>query len=251
MTPELETAFAAIRDEYGPASLARVERMLEPGGGALRHPLQKGAKWILPGLSPTPWHDPYGHPEIAPVVAAFEDAHPAIRKELADAWAGRREVFSDYEHYLTRQEDWQALHLYRDGGLVAESADTMPTAHGVLREFAVETDVICPLLECHFSTLLPGAVIAPHCDLWNFSINLHLAVDIPDGCSITVAGETRSWEEGKCLLFDYSFEHEARNSGERPRTCLLVDLWHPETTLPERRALTVLITEVRHLMGGA
>ncbi|MFJ5840561.1 aspartyl/asparaginyl beta-hydroxylase domain-containing protein [Streptomyces shenzhenensis] len=249
MTPEIENAFAAIRGEHGADSIRRVERMLEPGGGGPRHPLQKGAKWILPGLSPTPWHDPYGHPELTPVVEAFETAHPAIKQELTAAWAGRREAFSDYEHYLTRQEDWQALYLYRAGTLVEESAGTVPTAYKVLEEFAVETDKICPLLECHFSTLLPGAAIAPHCDLWNFSINLHLAVDIPDGCSITVAGETRSWAEGKCLLFDYSFEHEARNDGDRPRTCLLIDLWHPETTIPERRALTALITEIRRLMG--
>ncbi|MGW3952451.1 aspartyl/asparaginyl beta-hydroxylase domain-containing protein [Streptomyces sp. NPDC004752] len=249
MTPEIENAFAAIRGEHGTDSIMRVEQMLEPGGGAPRHPLQKGAKWILPGLSPTPWHDPHGHPELTPVVEAFEAAHPAIKAELTAAWAGRREAFSDYEHYLTRQEDWQALYLYRAGGLVEESAGTVPTAYKVLKEFAVETDKICPLLECHFSTLLPGAAIAPHCDLWNFSINLHLAVDIPDGCGITVAGETRSWEEGNCLLFDYSFEHEARNDGNRPRTCLLIDLWHPETSIPERRALTALITEIRRLMG--
>lgn len=249
MTPEMHIAFAAIRSEHGADSLRRVERMLEPGAAKWRHPLQKDARWILPGLSPTPWHDPHGHPELAPVVRAFEAAHPAIKEELTAAWAGRRAAFSDYEHYLTRQEDWQALHLYRAGRLVGESADAVPTAYKVLKESAVDTGTICTLLECHFSVLLPGAVIAPHCDLWNFTINLHLAVDIPQGCSITVAGETRTWQEGKCLLFDYSFEHEARNDGDRPRTCLLVDLWHPQTTAAERRALTVLITEVRRLMG--
>ncbi|MEV7341176.1 aspartyl/asparaginyl beta-hydroxylase domain-containing protein [Streptomyces sp. NPDC093544] len=248
MTPEIENAFAAIRAEFGAESIVRVEEMLEPGGSD-RHPLQKAAKWIMPGLSATPWHDPYAYPELAPVVRELEAGHQAIKKELNVAWAARREAFSDYEHYLTRQENWQALYLFREGGLVEESAATVPTAYQVLKDVVVDTEKICPLLECHFSTLLPGAVIEPHCDLWNFSINLHLAVDIPDGCSITVAGETRSWEEGKCLLFDYSFEHEARNAGNRPRTCLLIDLWHPETTLPERRALVSLMTEIRRLMG--
>ncbi|MFD8007274.1 aspartyl/asparaginyl beta-hydroxylase domain-containing protein [Streptomyces mirabilis] len=248
MTPEIENAFAAIRAGFGTESITRVERMLEPGGGE-RHPLQKAAKWIMPGLSPTPWHDPYAYPELAPVVHELEASHQAIKQELNAAWAARREAFSDYEHYLKRQEDWQALYLFRNGSLVEESAAAAPTAYQVLKDVAVGTGKICPLLECHFSTLLPGAVIEPHCDLWNFSINLHLAVDIPDGCSITVAGETRSWEEGKCLLFDYSFEHEARNTGTHPRTCLLIDLWHPETTVPERRALVALITEIRRLMG--
>nr|ATY72542.1 hydroxylase [Streptomyces thioluteus] len=253
MTPEIELAFAAIREEYGRDSLARVDEMLEPQKQQRhqRHPLQKDTKWVLPGISQQPWHDPYGHPELAPVVTAFETAHATIKEELETAWAGRRSAFSDYEHYLQRQENWQALYLYRKGGLVEESAATVPTAYRVLKESAVDTELLCPLLECHFSTLLPGASIAPHCDLWNFSINLHLAVDIPEDCGITVAGETRAWEEGKTLLFDYSFEHEAWNRGTRPRTCLLMDLWHPETTVPERKALTVLITEIRKMMGEA
>ncbi|MEW2299253.1 aspartyl/asparaginyl beta-hydroxylase domain-containing protein [Streptomyces sp. NPDC006655] len=250
MTPEMENAFAAIRSEYGPDSIARVEEMMA-AGKQRRHPLQAGAKWILPGISQQPWHDPYGHPELAPVVRAFEDHHAAVKKELEDAWADRRTAFSDYEHYLTRQSDWQALYLFRKGALVGESAESVPTAFDVLKREAVDTGKLCPLLECHFSTLLPGASVAPHCDLWNFSINLHLAVDIPEGCGITVAGETRTWQEGKCLLFDYSFEHEAWNRGTRPRTCLLVDLWHPETTVPERRALVALITAIRTLMGEA
>ncbi|MFJ4682718.1 aspartyl/asparaginyl beta-hydroxylase domain-containing protein [Streptomyces sp. NPDC091377] len=248
MTPEIDNAFDAIRSEHGSDSITRVEQMLAAGKGD-RHPLQKGAKWILPGISQQPWHDPYGHPELAPVVHAFEANHATIKKELETAWAARRGAFSDYEHYLTRQSDWQALYLFREGGLVSESADTVPTAFQVLKEEAVDTGKLCPLLESHFSTLLPGAAIAPHCDLWNFSINLHLAVDIPEDCGIAVAGERRSWEEGTCLLFDYSFEHEAWNHGTRPRTCLLVDLWHPETTVPERKALVAAVTEIRKLMG--
>ena len=248
MTPEIDALFARVKETHGADSIARVEEMIRPGRGG-RHPLQHDAKWILPGISEQPWHDPYEHPEIKPVVTAFEAGHAAIKSELATAWSAEREAFSDYEHYLSVQQDWQALYLYRDAGLVPASAQVAPTAYGVLRDHAVRPGVICPLLESHFSVLLPGARIKPHCDLWNFSINLHLAIDVPDGCGITVAGETRSWQEGSCLLFDYSFEHEAWNEGDRPRTCLLVDLWHPETTLPEREALTGLITEIRKVMG--
>ena len=87
--------------------------------------------------------------------------------------------------------------------------DITPVTHRIVTEHAIGQGLLCPLLESHFSTLKPGAVIPPHCDLWNFSINLHLAVDIPPGCRIRVAHEERAWTEGKCLLFDYSFEHEA------------------------------------------
>ncbi|MFE9799232.1 aspartyl/asparaginyl beta-hydroxylase domain-containing protein [Streptomyces goshikiensis] len=248
MTPEITAAFDAVKARYGAASLDRVEAMMAPGEDN-RAPLQRDTKWILPGISQKPWHDPYEHPEIATVVRAFEGAHKEIKDELTAAWTQRGEVFSPYQHYLMQKQDWRALYLYRDAALVPEAEAVTPAAFRVLNEHAVRTGLVCPLLESHFSTLLPGAEIAPHCDLWNFSINLHVAIDIPDGCAIDVAGEIRNWEEGHCLLFDYSFRHSAWNHGDRPRTCLLVDLWHPETTVPEREALTVLITEIRALFG--
>ncbi|MGW0207543.1 aspartyl/asparaginyl beta-hydroxylase domain-containing protein [Streptomyces sp. NPDC003233] len=251
MTPEIDDYFAQLKAEHGRDSLDRVEEMLEPKRRSeLRHPLQQAAKWVLPGISQQPWHDPYAYPELLPLVTALEASHADIKREQMQAWSGARDRFSDYEHYLVRQRNWQALYLYRDGALVGESEATAPTAFRVLREYAVEPGLICPLLESHFSTLLPGAAIKPHCDLWNFSINLHLAIDIPEGAAIRVAEETRQWEEGRCLLFDYSFEHEAWNNGDRTRTCLLADLWHPETTLPERAALTMLMREIQRVMAA-
>lgn len=248
MTPEIDEAFEAIEAKHGAGSIDRVRDMLDPAKQQ-RHPQQRAAKWIMPGLSRKPWHDPYEHPEIAPVVRAFEAGHAEIKRELHEAWDRQAKAFSDYEHYLSSQSDWKALYLFRGGAQVTESESLVPTAYKILDEHVIQESKLCTLLESHFSTLLPGARVQPHCDLWNFSINLHLAVDVPEDCGIRVAGETRAWEEGKCLLFDYSFEHEAWNEGDRPRTCLLVDLWHPETTLAEREALTVLVTEIRELLG--
>jgi aspartyl/asparaginyl beta-hydroxylase (cupin superfamily) len=251
VTPEIDDHFAAIKAEHGDDSLSRVEDMLEPRlrSGA-RHPLQQAAKWILPGIPQQPWHDPYAYPEILPLVTALEASHARIKADQVEAWERMRGSFSTYEHYLVQQQNWQALYLYRDGALVPSSEVVAPTAYSTLKEHAVDTGVICPLLESHFSTLLPSARVKPHCDLWNFSINLHLAIDIPAGAGIRVADETRGWTEGRCLLFDYSFEHEAWNGDVAPRTCLLADLWHPDTTLPERAALTMLMTEIQKLMAA-
>jgi aspartyl/asparaginyl beta-hydroxylase (cupin superfamily) len=248
LTPEIDKAFKEIKGDYGEESLQRVEDMVTATPQD-RHPLQQGAKWIMPGISRRPWHDPYEHAELEPVARAFEANHTSIKRELAEAWAARSAQFMNYEHYLSTQEDWQALYLFRSGRPVPDSATLAPTAFDILDRYVIQPGKLCTLLESHFSVLLPGATIKPHCDLWNFSINLHLAVDVPAGCGIRVAGESREWVEGRCLLFDYSFEHEAWNTGERPRTCLLVDLWHPDTTIPERKALTVLITEIRRVLG--
>jgi hypothetical protein len=52
---------------------------------------------------------------------------------------------------------------------------------------------------------------------------------------LIVAGETKVLVEGKCFVFDDSFQHEAFNdcaldSGCPPRVILIVDFWHPDLT---------------------
>ena len=56
-----------------------------------------------------------------------------------------------------------------------------------------------------------------------------------------VGSETRSWEEGKCLVFDDSFEHEVWNAGQGTRIVLVLDVWHPDLTGAEVWAMGQII----------
>lgn len=246
MIPEIDDEFARLKALHGPEALARVEAMVA-GEGPARHPLQAGAKWVLPGLSSTPWLAPESFPPLAPIVSRLESLSPQIRQEIHAAMAQHSELLAPYEHYLMVKPDWRALYLHREGRYQEQNRDVCPTAWAFMKDDL--GDWLCPLLEMHFSVLEPGAEIAPHCDLWNFSLNLHLAVDIPPGCGIDVAGEVRQWQQDRCLMFDYSYLHSAWNRGARRRICLLVDVWHPGVTAVERQALSFLITTLRELMG--
>jgi aspartyl/asparaginyl beta-hydroxylase (cupin superfamily) len=42
-----------------------------------------------------------------------------------------------------------------------------------------------------------------------------------------VGTDVRSWEDGKCLIFDDSYEHEVWNTTSERRIVLLVRFWHP------------------------
>jgi aspartyl/asparaginyl beta-hydroxylase (cupin superfamily) len=48
-----------------------------------------------------------------------------------------------------------------------------------------------------------------------------------------VGEETRRWEEGRCLVFDDYFDHEAWNHTDGDRLVLIVDLWHPGLSATE------------------
>lgn len=53
-----------------------------------------------------------------------------------------------------------------------------------------------------------------------------------------VADEKRVVEEGKCIIFDDSFEHEVWNHDTvRARIVLIFDVWHPDLSDEEVRFL--------------
>ena len=248
MTPEIERGLERLRARHGARSLRRIEDMLDATPDS-RHPLQRQAKWIMPGLTSRPWHDPYEYDSIRPIALGLERLHSRIRSEVRGLMHDRGASLERYAHYKGSQPDWKALYLFRDGRPEENGRARAPETFRFMQDHM--GDMLCPLLEMHFSVLLPGARIEPHCDLWNFTICLHLGVEIPPHCGIRVADEERTWREGGCLLFDYSYLHEAWNDSERPRTCLLVDLWNPQVTHAEREALVLIVTEVRRILGEA
>jgi beta-hydroxylase len=81
-----------------------------------------------------------------------------------------------------------------------------------------------------FSRLAPGAHIRPHVGYDEYSryvLRLHLGLETNADCAIRVADETRTWKEGKTLIFCDAVEHEAWNRGTTTRTVLLLDFKNP------------------------
>ncbi|MGH7558102.1 MAG: aspartyl/asparaginyl beta-hydroxylase domain-containing protein [Gemmatimonadota bacterium] len=99
----------------------------------------------------------------------------------------------------------------------------------------------------YFSRLTPGAHIAPHCGPTNARLRCHLGLEVPPGARLRVGADHRAWQEGRCLVFEDSFEHEVWNDADRPRLVLILDVWHPDLSDAERWALT----EVRRFSPGA
>jgi aspartyl/asparaginyl beta-hydroxylase (cupin superfamily) len=52
-------------------------------------------------------------------------------------------------------------------------------------------------------------------------LRAHLGLVIPKDCNIRVGEETHTWEEGKMLIFDDSYDHEAWNDSDEDRFVLI------------------------------
>ena len=80
-----------------------------------------------------------------------------------------------------------------------------------------------------FASLPPGGVLNQHRDPYAGSLRYHLGLVTPnsDDCYILVDGVRHSWRDGKDVLFDETFIHEAYNKTDKQRIILFADVHRP------------------------
>lgn len=208
--------------------------------------LQRPTSYYFPGL---PQRRYYERSEL-PWVTQIEAAAPAIKAELLDYLAEGDDAFSPYMvsdparprteyHGLLDNPDWSTLYIFSKGRRVAEMQERFPkTLVAVERLDLPRITVRAPSIL--FSRLAPGARIPPHHGVMNARLICHLPLIVPPGCGFRVGGERREWREGELLVFDDTVEHEAWNDSDSDRIILIFDVWRPEVTSEERRAITAL-----------
>jgi len=137
-------------------------------------------------------------------VAAFQEAN-------ADALA------------IARDRGWRTAPLLAYGSrvdaLIAQCPETWRLLQGVPG-----------LVGAMFSVLEPGRFLPPHRGPYNGLLRLHLGLivpDAPDKIGIRAVDKIRPWEEGRALIFDDTFEHEAWNDTDQTRVVLALDFARP------------------------
>jgi beta-hydroxylase len=86
------------------------------------------------------------------------------------------------------------------------------------------------LITVMFSILEPGKHLPPHRGPYNGVLRLHLGLIVPEPreqLGIRVDKEIYRWNEGKAVVFDDAYEHEAWNRTPHTRVVLFVDFVKP------------------------
>ncbi|MFD5388218.1 aspartyl/asparaginyl beta-hydroxylase domain-containing protein [Streptomyces sp. NPDC127074] len=184
---------------------------------------------FFPGLTARPWWSR----DDFPWLDDLEAAAPVIRGEF-HAFDQDVDYTAPAPTGLAEDGKWRALYLACIGRPYARNLPAFPQTLKTLSVIPGGTS--CGMT--NFSTVLGGTHIAPHSGFTNAHLRCHLSLINTNSSRIRVANEERSWEEGKALVFDDSYEHEVWNEGSDRRTVLLLDFWHPDLTAPEIAALT-------------
>jgi len=188
-----------------------------PGRGA-----QPQDVLFIPGLTARPW---YERSEFS-WVEGLEAQADAIRAELHALVAGGV-GFQPYVQpggEVQEQGGWDVYYFSYYSRRYEQNRLRCPVTSRALDAVPRNTGIIL------FSALTPGTHIAAHIGPTNARLTCHLGVDVPDGCTIRVDDEVRTWTEGRTIVFDDSFEHEVWHRGARARYVLLFQVWHPDLT---------------------
>lgn len=85
------------------------------------------------------------------------------------------------------------------------------------------------LVSAQYSVMEAGTHILPHKGFTRMVLRCHLGLVIPEvtQCGIRVGDTIKNWEEGRIIIFDDSFEHEAWNKSKKKRGVLMFDIANP------------------------
>jgi aspartate beta-hydroxylase len=170
-------------------------------------------------------HQPVYDPGDFWFVGHLEANYDAIRAEIDAALGEGRPGFAPVDEPLLGEGKWDQVVLYEAGRRQDRACELFPVTAAVIEQIPEATTFGPGVVT--LSWLEPGSHIVAHCGRTNAQIRLHLGLRVPDGASMRVGEHTLTWEEGRCLLFDDSYEHEVWHRGDQPRLVLLLDVLNP------------------------
>jgi len=124
---------------------------------------------------------------------------------------------------ITKGKAWQTHMMYLYGYKSTRGCRACPLSDRIIQKIPGMTTAF-------FSILTPGTRLSPHRGPYNGVLRYHLALKVPrtpELCGLRVKDEARYWEEGKSLVFDDAYDHEAWNNSEEVRIVLFVDFLRP------------------------
>jgi aspartate beta-hydroxylase len=251
----LEELMNPLAAKYGHASLERVYAATRIYLGEQQpvypDPRQRPTFFYVPGLPAAAYFDR----RLFAWLPAYESLYPQIRQELErllETSATRERVFGSGELEAENLRgnnvapSWNGYYFYRHGERRKENCAACPISAAAL-------DAL-PLIrirehgpEVMFSVFTAGTHLLPHRGVTNARAVSHLPLIVPPDCALNVGGEVHAWREGRVLVFDDTYEHEAWNRSGCVRVVLIADVWNPHLSEIERGAVGELIAAIGDL----
>ncbi|MGO8952455.1 MAG: aspartyl/asparaginyl beta-hydroxylase domain-containing protein [Rhodomicrobium sp.] len=166
--------------------------------------------------------------KVFPWASEIEWEWRAIRREL-DSVLIRKEDLPEFHEIATdiasisKAPGWKTFLLAAYGVKSERNIALCPETWRILQK-------VPGLKTAMFSIFEPGKHLPAHRGPYNGLLRFHLGLIVPeprDQVAIRVADRIHHWEEGRALIFDDAYEHEAWNKTDKLRVILFVDFVKP------------------------
>lgn len=161
-------------------------------------------------------------------IATLEANWQLIRQELdvllknVNAIPNFQDISAD-QASITQDDRWKTYFLYGYGYKAEQNCRQCPETTRLIEQ-------IPGMKTAFFSILLPHKHIPEHRGPYKGLLRYHLALKVPaviDRCALQVGDQVRHWQEGKSLVFDDTFPHQAWNQTDEIRVILFLDFVRP------------------------
>ena len=205
----------------------------------IKNVAKKGVKGLVAGMN-NKFTDSAGG-ENRPAFYDLDKTYPSLRlldrnySIIRDELEGvlnykdripRYHDLSKRETYISGTVDpdknWRVFMLHTMIGIPESHKTSCPQTIALLQK-------IPNIIGAFFSILDPGKSIPAHCGEYHGYLRYHLGLRVPKNNppSMRVKDQHHTWEEGKSILFDDSWNHEVYNKSDDLRVVLLVDIFRP------------------------
>jgi len=143
---------------------------------------------------------------------------------------------------MSQPKKWRTLGLMFWAVESKTNRALFPRTWALLEQVPNLTAVSFNLLEGH-------TTIKPHSGNTNAIIRCHLGLVVPDSiprCGFRVGNETRSWDEGKFLMFCDAHQHTAWNNTDQNRYIMVLDVMRPEFVSQQKRTCSRVLASIYH-----
>lgn len=175
----------------------------------------------------------FHNPEDYAWTKDLENAYPTIKNEALNIFNDNLLSEHPQNNELANNGTWKTFFFYKNGVKFEENMVLCPNTAAVIDNIPGTSRAG----RVYFSAMTPGTHVTPHCGPHNFKLRCHLGLVTAPEAVIRVGNTIKCWQDGRCLVFDDSFEHEVWNRSTLTRIVLIVDVWNPVLTPEEIKAL--------------
>ena len=138
-----------------------------------------------------------------------------------DDFAPFQEI-SPHQIEISNDDKWRLFFLKGANIWFPKNCEQMPNTTDIISDHP-------SIISAYVSVLGPRKALNPHAGPYSGVLRLHLALDIPNEkkCYLMVNGKKLHWQQGKCVLFDDTYEHTAVNDTDEIRSVLFIDIVKP------------------------